>query len=373
MNPLEDVLDRIDDIAEQAPKLLDFPPVPEDRLRAILLGLAIGDALGNTSESRIPRNRFQEFGKITGYLPNRHASGQRVGLPSDDTQMAFWLLELLLDVGRLEPNILAEIFGTRTIYGVGQSVRKFRFNLSSGLPWQAAGVASAGNGAIMRIAPMLALQPHMGGADLAREIATCAAITHNEPGAIASAVAWVQLLATLASDHRQFDPPDILESFLQLHVRLEGATCYRPRGGKMLGQFDGTLTEFLNLTVPEGLRKNMTALAFGDITYSGAFLMETLPVTLFLISRNLEDPDRAILDAVNHTRDNDTIASLVASAMGSLHGISAFRDEWKSNLLGRTGPDDDGRVQALIEQVCREGIGTGNHQCTQKLCQINRW
>ncbi|PUB10555.1 ADP-ribosylglycohydrolase family protein [Yoonia sediminilitoris] len=358
MNALDDVLSRIDDIVEQIPQLLEIAPVPENRLRAILWGLAIGDALGNTSESRVPRNRFREFGKITGYLPNRHANGQRVGLPSDDTQMAFWLLEHLLGEGRLDPNLLSQVFATRTVYGMGQSVRKFRFNLASGLRWEVAGVPSAGNGAIMRIAPMLALQPHMAGADLAREIAKCAAITHNEHGAIASAVAWVHLLAALASGRQQFEPHNILQTFVRLQVGLEGPTRYRPRGGKMLGQFDGTLTEFLNLTVPEGIKKGMTTLDFGDLTYSGAFLLETLPVTIFLIGQNLEDPDRAILDAVNHTRDNDTIASLVASAMGALHGISAFRDEWKTGLLGRTSADDDGHVQALIEQVCREGVRT---------------
>lgn len=187
MTTLETTLARIDQLATDAPDLLAFPSIPRDRLRAILFGLAIGDALGNTTESWRPRVRVRDHGEIAGYLPNRHADGRRVGLPSDDTQMAFWLLEQLLDTGRLNPDVLAQTFAKRDIYGIGQSVRAFRTNLNRGIPWDRAGSNSAGNGAIMRVAPMLVLQPTRSGPDLARDIATCAAVTHNEPGAIAPA------------------------------------------------------------------------------------------------------------------------------------------------------------------------------------------
>jgi hypothetical protein len=131
----------------------------------------------------------------------------------------------------------------------------------------------------------------------------------------------------------------------------EGPTLYRPRGGGMAGRFEGTITDFLRQTVPDGLVHGLSVLEFGDLTYSGAFLLETLPVTLFIIARHGSDPDQAIRAAVNHTQDNDTIASLVASAMGALHGMCAFRTDWVEGLLGRTGIDDDGQVQALIARV----------------------
>jgi len=351
MTALETTLAWLDRLAQEAPDLPDFPSVPPDRLRALLLGLAIGDALGNTSESQRPRDRLHVHGEINGYLPNRHAGGRRVGLPSDDTQMAFWLLEQLLDTGQLDPEALAQTFAAREIYGIGQSVREFRANLRRGIPWDKAGSDSAGNGAIMRVAPMLVRQPVLSGPALAREIAICAAVTHNEPGAIASAVAWVRLLAYLAATQAKPAPEEILDLFLALHTPLEGATHYSPRGGEMAGRFEGSLTAFLKETVPDGLARRLGVLEFGDLTYSGAFLLETLPVTLFIIARYVDDPDRAIVSAVNHTRDNDTIASLVATAMGALHGRDAFRPEWIDGLLGRTGPDDDGKVQTLLARL----------------------
>jgi hypothetical protein len=85
--------------------------------------------------------------------------GARVGLPSDDTQLAFWTLEQLLQDGSLEPERLAHRFARGNIRGIGQTVLKFLINLHRGVPWYAAGPESAGNGALMRIAPVLI--PHL--------------------------------------------------------------------------------------------------------------------------------------------------------------------------------------------------------------------
>ena len=67
-----------------------------------MLGLAIGDSLGNTTEGQLPASRRP----IVNYQPNRYASGRAVGLPSDDTQLAFWTLEHLLEHDRIVPERL---------------------------------------------------------------------------------------------------------------------------------------------------------------------------------------------------------------------------------------------------------------------------
>ncbi|MGB5179646.1 MAG: ADP-ribosylglycohydrolase family protein, partial [Gammaproteobacteria bacterium] len=69
--------------------------------RGMMLGLAIGDSLGNTSEGMSPSARRAAHGEIRDYLPNwniqvQGMEQQRRGLPSDDTQLAFWTLELLI-------------------------------------------------------------------------------------------------------------------------------------------------------------------------------------------------------------------------------------------------------------------------------------
>ena len=74
-----------------------------ERVEGMLLGLAIGDALGNTSEGLSPRQRTEFVGEVRDYRPNRYLDHRAVGLPSDDTQMAFWTVEHLLEHGHLDP------------------------------------------------------------------------------------------------------------------------------------------------------------------------------------------------------------------------------------------------------------------------------
>ncbi len=135
--------------------IFDREPLPVQvdfgRVRGMLLGLAIGDALGNTSESMRPSVRLARYGEIRDYLPNWHIRNQgmeqqRLGLPSDDTQLAFWTLEHLIEHGELHPEKLAGTFASRRIFGIGQSVSGFLKNYQQDLPWYACGVASAGNG-----------------------------------------------------------------------------------------------------------------------------------------------------------------------------------------------------------------------------------
>jgi len=42
-----------------------------DRVEGMMLGLAVGDALGITTESMLPDSRQQKYGEIRDYLPNR--------------------------------------------------------------------------------------------------------------------------------------------------------------------------------------------------------------------------------------------------------------------------------------------------------------
>ncbi len=128
------------------------------QLRGMLLGLAIGDSLGRSSEGRTPRSRRLRFGEIRDYL-NRQGDTvieAGLGVPTDDTQLTFFTVESLLHRGRLDPDDLARSFSRERIYGIGRTVRAFvRAYTDEGKPWWQAGQPSAGNGALMRITPVL--------------------------------------------------------------------------------------------------------------------------------------------------------------------------------------------------------------------------
>ncbi len=54
------------------------------KVEAMMLGMAVGDALGNTSEGQLLSVRRRRYGEIRDYLPNWYAENRPVGLPSDD-------------------------------------------------------------------------------------------------------------------------------------------------------------------------------------------------------------------------------------------------------------------------------------------------
>lgn len=324
-----------------------------ERVEGMLLGLAIGDALGNTSEGRSPADRAREHGEITGYLPNRHDPGRRnVGLPSDDSQLAFWTLEQITADGGVWPERLASRFCGPRIFGIGQTVRGFlrRFK-EEGLPWEEAGVHSAGNGALMRIAPVLVSHLRTPSPALWSDAAIAAMLTHNDASSTAACVAFVRLLWDAL---RRPDPPRPgfwLHRFLEIARPLEGDTQLEPRFGPLRGQFRGSLADFTDRVVHEALRANQPTRDACDTWGSGAFLLETVPSVIYVLERHARSPREAILRAVNDPRDNDTIAAIVGAAVGALHGRKALPQEWIDGLLGRTGERDDGRVFELIAEA----------------------
>jgi ADP-ribosyl-[dinitrogen reductase] hydrolase len=210
---------------DAAPKPLP-PAFDFDRVEAMLLGLAVGDALGNTTESLLRSERRSRHEEITHYLPNRHADGRAVGLPSDDTQLAFWTLEQLNADGGLVPAFL----------------RNFK---DQKMEWEKAGAHSAGNGALMRIAPVLL--PHLArpSADLWADTALAAMITHNDRTSTTSCLAFISLLWSALQLAEPPAPGFWLNRFLEVAGPLEGHTQLEPRFGPHAGRFKGSLTQFV--------------------------------------------------------------------------------------------------------------------------------
>ena len=341
----------------RGPLFDETPPAPppgarlRDRVEGMLLGLAIGDALGNTSEGLLPGDRRARYGEIRDYLPNRHAEGRRVGLPSDDTQLAFRTLAQLLEDGELLPEHLAERFAAERIFGIGQAVAQFVFNVRAGQPWHRAGPHSAGNGALMRIAPVLL--PHLSNPSPAlwADTALAAMLTHNDSASTAACLAFVRLLWELLGRDTRPAPEWWLAGYLESARGLELDKPYTPRGGAQRSFF-GPLWRYVEAVVPPAWAEGLDVVAAGHRWHSGAYLLETVPSVLYVLMRYGDDPEEAIVRAVNDTRDNDTIAAIVGAAVGALHGRSRLPRRWVENLLGRTEAQDDGQVFRLLDAAC---------------------
>lgn len=326
------------------PESLDF-----DRVEGMLLGLAVGDALGNTTEGWLPGPRRARYGEIRDYLPNEHAGNKAICLPSDDTQLAFWTLEQMLEDGGLNPENLTRRFCSGRIYGIGSAVKQFVSNFEEGLPWYECGIQSAGNGSLMRIAPVLLPHLRKGGRELWSDVALAAMVTHNDSAAISACLSFVHLLwKALASP----EPPAAewwLEEYTRVAQDLEdGEYCSR---SPFYGHFRGPLWRFVEEAVGEAWRRGLPTVDACNRWYSGAYLLETVPSVIYILMRHGHDLEEAIVRAVNDAKDNDTVAAIVGAAVGAVYGRRAIPDRWLRGLLGQTRDADEGRVFQLVDEA----------------------
>ena len=250
-----DVLLALKTINLERSTLLDKSPLPLpnnlswDNVEGMLLGLAIGDALGNTSESKSPEFRRTHFRLIRNYLPNARAGGERIGMPSDDTQMAFWTIEQMLKDGKFVPENIAEIFADNDVFHGGKTCREFRENYNNGVHWFLAGPQSAGNGAIMRIAPMILPYLKRPSAELWADTILSAMITHNDRASTGSCVALNYIIWEMLRLGTTFDgdaPYDgwFKDTFCNILKKFEGVnTAYTPRDGS--NSYSGPLWKYI--------------------------------------------------------------------------------------------------------------------------------
>ena len=332
----------LDQTPESLAKTFSF-----DKIDGMMLGLAIGDALGITTESWLPSKRLATYGEIRDYIPNKYVDAP-IGFPSDDSQLAFWTLEQMLADDGFRPENVADCFCRRRIFGLGSAVREFLGHRKAGRPWQQCGAKSAGNGALMRIAPILI--PHLKNpsSDLWADTVLAAIMTHNDAGSTAACVAFVAMLWKLLAMDTVPDPYWWPRTYVSIAKDLEGDTKYRPRGGEYL-DYEGPIWRFVSENLLDtAWREWPSVLDLCNSWHSGAYLLETVPSVLYILMRYGNDPEEAIVRAVNDTKDNDTIAAIVGAAVGALHGKAKFPPRWTEKLSGRTTDRDDGRIFELL-------------------------
>jgi ADP-ribosylglycohydrolase len=224
----------------------------------------------------------------------------------------------------------------------------FTFTYKLGKPWYQCGPKMAGNGALMRIAPMIIPHLKTQTGDLWIDTALSAMMTHNDSASISSCLAFVYMLRELI---QMDEPPEPLwwpETFVKIAKDLECDETYQPRGGAYQ-DYQGPLWRFIEEKVVPTYEVGLSCLDACNLWHSGAYLLETVPSVIYILMKYGHDPEEAIIRAVNDTCDNDTIAAIVGAVVGALHGRRKLPERWFRGLLGRTDYMDDGRVRKLLD------------------------
>lgn len=312
-----------------------YPSLLSEYFRGALIGTAIGDALGRPAEGCSSTDLRQRYGRLQDFKPWAGWQAGPKGTVTDDTQLTVCVAECLVSHnGQLDPEDLARRFVAWLPVGRGKgsTCAEAVDALTRGVPWYEAGVRSAGNGAAMRAAPVgLAHLEDVNG--LRQDAALSAFVTHVHPMAIVSAVAHAWLVARLATT-----PPGTLDrdglvgelcsAISDLHDPGEVERDWQSRRGKTGDRV--RLRERL-AEVPNWLRASPEEAS--EWFYSGAFVLESLPMALWHFLRSSDDPEEAVVGAVMGGHDADTVASMTGAYVGAYLGEDAFPARWRGEEL----------------------------------------
>jgi ADP-ribosyl-[dinitrogen reductase] hydrolase len=281
-------------------------PSPRDRYEGALLALACGDAIGTTLEFS-PRDAFPPVRGMSGGGPFSLQPGQW----TDDTSMALCLAESLIEKNGFDAKDQmgrylnwwrwGYLSSTGDCFDIGGTTRAAlaRFE-ATGEPFSGSlDPNSAGNGSLMRLAPVvLYFYP-----DRKRVLEYAAASSRTTHGA-AEAVDCCRLLAVVLANALAGLPKDRL---------LDGATLAvsEPRVHDIAT--GGYITK-----------------SRSDIRGTG-YAVQSLEASLwcFATTNSLES---AVLTAANLGEDADTTAAITGQLAGAYYGATAVPQEWLAKL-----------------------------------------
>jgi len=283
-----------------------------DRGVGALLGLACGDAVGTTVEFSA-RGTFEPLTDMVGGGPFTLEPGEW----TDDTSMALCLADSLLSQRTFDPIDQLERYvrwyregylsSNGRCFDIGNTVRTalHEFERTGRPDCGPTGDHSAGNGSIMRLAPVV-LFFYPNGDIVDRQAAASSVTTHGA----AEAVASCRILA------------GILYALIDGRPKEEALTAVVPA--------DWMSPRLQGVAAGDYASKDMEEIA--GTGYAVASLQAAL--WCFLNSESFEE---AILLAANLGDDADTTAAVCGQLAGAYYGAGGIPQSWRSRLaLGDT-------------------------------------
>ena len=296
------------------------------RARGALVGLAVGDALGTTNEFKVVGTFTPSTGMVGG-----GAFQLEPGQWTDDTSMALCLADSLLAMGRYDSFDVMERYmrwfkegyrsSTDVCFDIGGQVRAalFAFEREQRIPRTAERSNRAGNGAIMRLAPVvIAGFEHRE----IREIVVTAGLSARETHYSVEAEAATEVFAALLVGALLGWAP---ERIVDVAWASTGAA------------FDDVAARVISADPAE--RVSWEAHTSGYIIHGLRLAVHGL--------LDVGSFDEAVLAIANLGGDADTNAAIYGQLGGAYCGVEAIPASWRNALY--EGEQIDALARALVE------------------------
>ncbi len=293
------------------------------RFRGCLLGLAVGDAVGTTVEFQ-SRGTFTPVKEMVGEGP----FGLKAGEWTDDTSMALCLATSLVEMDGFSADDQMERYwrwyqqgylsSNGTCFDIGNTVRSAleRYK-ATGNPFSGStDPNSAGNGSIMRLAPVPLFY-------------------FPDHAAI--------LQYSVESSRTTHGAAECLDA-----CRLLGDILYRALSGadKQAVLLDGR-QEMLTSSSLQGIARGDYFAKPESVIHGTGYVVKSLEAALwsFWVTETFE---QAILKATNLGDDADTTAAICGQVAGAYYGDEGIPPRWLKQLVMRK------EITALAEQLYRQ-------------------
>jgi len=300
-----------------------------DRFRGLLLGTAVGDALGlpaeNLSAEKI-RRRWQGQWRMA-FIFSR-------GMVSDDTEHTLMVAQTLLAHPK-DATTFQRILAWKFRWwfaglpgGVGLATAKACLKLWMGFPPRKSAVNSAGSGPAMRSAIL--------GAYFADDperrrdfVLASSRLTHRGWQAETAALAVAESVALTVINGGQPDAPKVMSALRRLSSETE---------------WQNTL-DALEVSLNQRESVSDFAARLGLKRAVSGYSMHVVPVAIYAWLRHPGDFRAALVSALECGGDTDTVGAVVGALAGVSVGKQGIPDEWLNTIC------EWPRSRSIMEQI----------------------
>jgi len=287
----------------------------------ILLGLAIGDALGVPLEFRSRKTiALNPVTDMTGYGTHNLPAGTF----SDDSSLAFCLSEALTGEFNLEKiadnfiKWLHHSFWTPRgkVFDVGITTSMAIKRLKDGYPPELAGgtdESDNGNGSLMRILPLITHIKDKSIDERYQITKQVSSITHGHIRAVIACYYYLEFARHIISGK------DKLQTYETLQKEIPEYLKFLSVNPKEIALFDRLLNQDIH------------TLSEKDIHSSG-YVLHTLEASIWCLLTT-SDYREATLKAVNLGEDSDTTGAVTGGLAGLLYGWETIPPTWMDQLV----------------------------------------
>lgn len=308
----------------------------KSKVRGMMLGVAIGDALGMPVETFTYEKIKETYGLVKEYLvPDGHKwyDGRPKGTWTDDTQLTLAVAEGLIEAKGFDLDIQIkhhiDSYKNYGTVGWGYSTKSAVRNLANNVPWNEAAATPVdgkgeGNGVAMKVAPLalLAPDPFQSDSQFYKDIANLCKMTHDSSLVYSSSLAHIFGLKYCLNGDRfnsnvvQHICEFITDNIVNVEVNTSLDNFFKLNNQLQNDEFLCRINDAMQIPmfIEEAIER------FGGGT---CYCLNSIPFSYYFFAKNPHDI-RSMYEAASGGGDTDSNASMVGALLGALNGEEIF-------------------------------------------------